>query len=97
MIQADVKPLLRRRDRATIRRRKRTAPVNRAMPDGIPHRSIGLTAFIVVALAALLVAALIRRSTVLVVALVASVPIAILLLARNARRQRKLRARTPPP
>lgn len=58
------------------------------MPDGFPHRNIGLSAFVVVVLAALLMAALFRGSFVLLGALAVAVPIVMVLLARSARRNR---------
>ncbi len=63
----------------------------RRMPGGFPHRMIGLVAFIafiVVVFAAVLMAALLRGSVFLVVALAVTVPIVILLLARSATRNR---------
>jgi uncharacterized membrane protein len=58
------------------------------MPGGFPHRSIGLAAFVVVVLAGLLMAALLRGSVVLLVALAVAVPIVMVLLARSATRNR---------
>ena len=58
------------------------------MPDGFPHRIIGLSAFVVFVLAALLVAALFRGSAVLLGALAVAVPIVMVLLTRSARRNR---------
>jgi hypothetical protein len=90
MTAADVKPTVQRRERGILRR-KRTA--NRLpTPDGFPHRSIGLAAFVAIVLAGLLIAALARGSMGLVIALVAFVPIAIVLITLNARRQRRNRA-----
>lgn len=58
------------------------------MPGGFPHRSIGLAAFAVVVLAAVLTAALLRGSIPIVIAIAVGVPIVIVLLVRNAARHR---------
>jgi Flp pilus assembly protein TadB len=58
------------------------------MPDGFPHRNIGLAALVVFVVAALLMGALLHSSVITIVALAVAVPIAIVLLARSARRNR---------
>ena len=58
------------------------------MPGGFPHRSMGFAAFVVIGVAALLLASLLHGSVVLLVALAVAVPIVIVLVVRSAARRR---------